>query len=144
MKPDEREEFDQNLANLYLYLKRELKLKNEPKVVLDSDQKNADRMLGKTGYFNDSEQSIHLFITDRHPKDILRSFSHEVIHFWQHENDKLSQSNEKTLGPTYAQDDPVMRKMEKQAYLLGNILFRDWEDQKKQKDKSVNKKDINI
>ena len=31
-------------------------------------------------------------------------------------------------SPTYAQDDPHMRKMEMEAYLKGNLLFRDWED----------------
>lgn len=29
---------------------------------------------------------------------------------------------------TYAQDDEHMRNMEKEAYLKGNLLFRDWED----------------
>ena len=31
-------------------------------------------------------------------------------------------------SPTYAQDDKHMRKMEMEAYLKGNLLFRDWED----------------
>ena len=31
-------------------------------------------------------------------------------------------------SPTYAQDDEHMRDMEKEAYLKGNLLFRDWED----------------
>ena len=33
-----------------------------------------------------------------------------------------------STSPTYAQDDPHMRKMEMEAYLKGNLLFRDWED----------------
>jgi hypothetical protein len=31
----------------------------------------------------------------------------------------------------YAQNDTELRKAEKQAYLLGNMMFRDWEDGKK-------------
>ena len=31
-------------------------------------------------------------------------------------------------NPTYAQDDQHLRKMEMEAYLKGNLLFRDWED----------------
>ena len=31
-------------------------------------------------------------------------------------------------SPTYAQDDAHMRKMEKEAYLEGNLLLRDFED----------------
>ena len=31
-------------------------------------------------------------------------------------------------SPTYAQDDKHMRKMEMEAYLKGNLLLRDFED----------------
>ena len=31
-------------------------------------------------------------------------------------------------SPTYAQDDDHMRKMEMEAYLKGNLLLRDFED----------------
>jgi len=87
-----------------------------------------------------------LYVTDRHQKDILRSFAHETVHHWQHENEKLqtSKTKGKTTGesedPQYAQHNPWLRQMEKQAYLLGNILFRDWEDQKKAKDRKSGKK----
>ena len=46
--------------------------------------------------------------------------------------------------PQYAQNDPWLRQMEKQAYLLGNILFRDWEDQKKAKDRKSGKKMVEL
>lgn len=140
MTPEERQEFDQNLGSLYRELKANLRIETDPVVILVSDQANADKMLGKTGYYDDNKREIHLFITNRHPKDILRSFAHEVIHHWQHENDKFAKSNSKELGPNYAQDDPWLRQMEKQAYLLGNIMFRDWEDKKKAKDKKSGKK----
>jgi len=142
--------FKLHLVQLFSYLKKELKLKTIPKVKLVSDQKNADKMLGKTAYYEPETKTVCLFITDRHPKDILRSFSHEIVHHWQHENEKLQsieksnkdikelEGNEK--DPEYAQHDPWLRQMEKQAYLLGNILFRDWEDQKKAKDRKSGKK----
>ena len=34
-----------------------------------------------------------------------------------------------TVGKTYAQDNEHMRKMESEAYLEGNLLLRDHEDQ---------------
>jgi hypothetical protein len=42
------------------------------------------------------------------------------------------------LGPHttelgYAQKDPHLRAMERQAYEKGNMLFRDWEDNYKRK-----------
>jgi hypothetical protein len=144
MKPEKKEEFKLNLGELFQYLQKELKLKSLPKVFLAEDQKNADKMLGKTGYYDPKKKEIHLFTTDRHPKDILRSFSHEVIHHWQHENNKLeAHTNEQgESDPQYAQHNPWLRQMEKQAYLLGNILLRDWEDYKKEKDRKSGKKGV--
>ena len=68
MKPEEKEEFTSNLVDLYAYLKKELNLKGSPKVILSSDQKNADKLLGKTGFYNPETKQIYLFITNRHPK----------------------------------------------------------------------------
>jgi len=138
MKPEKKEEFKLHLAELFEYLKKELKLKTIPKIYLAEDQKNADKILGKTAYYNPADKTIKLFITERHPKDILRSFAHEVIHHWQHENQKFAK-NENKNDPQYAQNDPWMRQMEKQAYLLGNIMFRDWEDNKKNNGRSSEK-----
>lgn len=140
MKPEDKSEFQSNLVKLYDYLRKELDLKKSPRVVLVSDQKNADKLLGRTGYYEPNKREIHLFITDRHPKDILRSFSHEVVHYWQHEHKQLDKGNKaEDHDPQYAQNDPWMRQMEKQAYLLGNMMFRDWEDKKKVGDKNLGK-----
>ena len=48
--------------------------------------------------------------------------------------------------PGYAQSNPKLRKMEAEAYLLGNMLFRDWEDGKKAKNlqESKEKPKMNI
>lgn len=129
MMPNNDDLFKSYLVQLFGYLRKELKLKTIPTVKLSSDKKNADKILGKTAYYNPSKKEIVLYITDRHQKDILRSFAHEVIHHWQHENGKLKNKLSEN-DPQYAQNDPWMRQMEKQAYLLGNILFRDWSDKK--------------
>ena len=86
----------------------------------------ADNILGQTAYYSPSDMSIVLFITDRHPKDICRSFSHELVHHHQNERGDLDMGD--VSSPTYAQDDKHMRRMEMEAYLKGNMLFRDWED----------------
>jgi hypothetical protein len=142
MKPEKKEEFKLHLAELFQYLQKELKLKTVPKVFLDEDQKNADKMLGKTGYYDPKNKEVHLFITERHPKDILRSFSHETVHHWQHEHEQLEKHTDQQgeSDPQYAQHNPWLRQMEKQAYLLGNIMFRDFEDMKKAKDRASGKK----
>lgn len=142
MKPEDKEKFMSHLASLHAHLQKELKLKSVPKVFLVSDQKNADKVLAKTAHYEPGTKTIRLNVTDRHPKDILRSYAHEVVHHWQHENKQLGGGKRKGAeeDPQYAQNDPWMRQMEKQAYLLGNIMFRDWEDSKKSDDKKSGKK----
>ena len=83
-------------------------------------------MFGRTAYYAPGTQTIVVFITNRHPKDILRSYCHELIHHVQNERGYLSMGD--TSNPKYAQEDEHMRKMEMEAYLKGNLLFRDWED----------------
>ena len=113
------------LKEIYKKAKENYQFENTPKLILRKDQDNADDILGQTAYYNPSNMSIVLFITDRHPKDICRSFSHELVHHHQNERGDLDGGDN---SPTYAQDDPHMRKMEMEAYLKGNMLFRDWED----------------
>ena len=114
------------LKEVYKVAKKKYKFENTPKLVLRKDQDNADDILGKTAYYNPADMSIVLYITDRHPKDICRSFSHELVHHHQNERGDLEMGD--ASSPTYAQDDKHMRRMEMEAYLKGNMLFRDWED----------------
>ena len=148
MMPDDMETFKSHLAQLFSYLKNELKIKTVPKVKLMSDEKNAAKVLGKTAYYDPDTATIVLYTTNRHQKDVLRSFAHEIIHHWQHENEKFQTSNTKksessqSQDPQYAQHNPWLRQMEKQAFLLGNLIFRDWEDKKKAKDRKSGKKNV--
>ena len=114
------------LGNIYNVAKQEFGIKNTPKLHLRQDSENAQNLLGKTAYYSPGSQEIVIFITNRHPKDILRSYCHELIHHVQNERGDLNMGN--ASSPTYAQDDSHMRKMEMEAYLKGNLLFRDWED----------------
>ena len=114
------------LKEVYKVAKKKYKFENTPKLILRKDQANADNILGQTAYYSPSSMTIVLFVTDRHPKDICRSFSHELVHHHQNERGDLNMGD--ASSPTYAQDDKHMRKMEMEAYLKGNMLFRDWED----------------
>ena len=93
---------------------------------LKKDKENAEQIFGRTAYYDPQESTIVVFITNRHPKDILRSFCHELIHHVQNERGDLNLGD--ASSPTYAQDDKHMRKMEMEAYLKGNLLLRDFED----------------
>jgi len=86
-------------------------------------------VLGSTGQYNPQTKEIGLYIDDRHPKDILRSFAHELIHFKQDMDDEFNTDViGGDFGSGYAQDNDHLRDMEVDAYSRGNIMFRDWED----------------
>ena len=119
-------ELKEALGNIYNTAKQEFGIENTPKLYLRQDTENAQNLLGKTAYYEPSDMSIVLYITNRHDKDICRSFAHELIHHVQNERGDLELGD--ASSPTYAQDDKHMRKMEMEAYLKGNLLFRDWED----------------
>jgi hypothetical protein len=56
-----------------------------------------------------------------------------MIHHVQNERGDLNMGD--ASSPTYAQDDKHMRNMEKEAYLEGNLLLRDFEDNFKYENK---------
>jgi hypothetical protein len=118
--------FFELLNNLYNTAKKELQFTESVSIKMLDDASNSLNPLGKTASYNPATQEINLYYTGRHPKDLLRSFSHELVHHAQNcrgDFDDLSETNE-----GYAQDDSHLREMEREAYECGNMIFRDWED----------------
>lgn len=101
-----------------------------------SDPENAKNPLGKTAYYDPNDMKIVVFVDKRHLKDIMRSLSHELVHHTQNCRGDLEGDN--YTGPGYAQKDKHMRKMEGEAYLHGNLCFRDWEDSLKKENSEMN------
>ena len=112
------------------FAKERMGFQDPPRLFLKGDSKNAANPLGRTAFYDPQAVSITLYTTDRHPKDVMRSLSHELVHHTQNCNGKFSDAGE--MGEGYAQDNPHMREMERQAYEMGNMCFRDWEDSIKQ------------
>jgi len=127
--------FKRAFVELYKDAKDKFNIKEAPKLFLREDEKNAKKIFGRTAYYDPEESTIVVFITNRHPKDILRSYCHELIHHVQNERGDLKMGD--ASSPTYAQDDEHMRKMEKEAYLEGNLLLRDFEDNFKYESKKT-------
>jgi hypothetical protein len=95
-----------------------------PKIkTIPDDKENASNLLGKTAYYNPTEKSITLFTMDRHPKDILRSFAHEMVHHEQNLEGKLN-----NINTTNTNEDGDLSEVESEAYEKGNIMLRNWED----------------
>ena len=118
--------FKEAFKNLYEDAKQKYGIRQAPKVFLRKDKENAKKIFGRTAYYDPEESTIVVFITNRHPKDILRSYCHELIHHVQNERGDLAKGD--ASDPQYAQKDDHMRKMEMEAYLKGNLLLRDFED----------------
>ena len=97
-----------------------------PRLFLRQDEDNARNPLGKTAYYDPDQMSVTLYISGRHPKDIMRSLSHELVHHTQNCNGMFNDVGE--MGEGYAQNDEHLREMEREAYEQGNLCFRDWED----------------
>ena len=119
-------ELKEALGEIYKKAQEQFNIQNTPKLHLKQDEENAQGIFGKTAYYDPTSMSVVLYITNRHDKDICRSFAHELIHHVQNERGDLDMGD--TFSPTYAQDDKHLRQMEMEAYLKGNMLFRDWED----------------
>jgi hypothetical protein len=120
----------QRVVALYTNMAKRLGVKQAPKIVFTQNQANASDPFGKTAYYDQMARLIRVYTSKRHPTDILRSFAHELIHHWQNEHGALPNSKSANQGH-YAQVDPILRKREMEAYLLGNMLFRDWQDEQR-------------
>ena len=118
--------FQQAAACIYQDAVKKFNIRTTPKLFLRQDKENGAMTLGRTAFYDPSELKIVLYITGRHPKDILRSFAHELIHHVQNERGDLQLGD--SSDPQYAQKDDHLRKMEMEAYLKGNMLMRDFED----------------
>jgi hypothetical protein len=115
------------LTQFYPYAKEKLKFEEPVNINLVSDEENSKDPFGKTAYYNPETMEITIFVDNRHPKDMLRSVSHELVHHSQ--NCKGEFGDLDSTEPGYAQEDPHLRNMEGEAYLLGSgFLVRDFED----------------
>jgi hypothetical protein len=92
-------------------------------IMIDDDSENANDILGKTAYYNPSDCSITLYTLNRHPKDVMRSYTHEMIHRIQDNENRLN-----NISTTNTNEGGELLDLEREAYEKGNITFRNWED----------------
>jgi len=97
-----------------------------PKIVLLDEPQD---VLGKTGNYDCDGCIIRIFVSGRHPKDILRTFAHELFHHHQHVVGGREFENLDKDGTI--DENPELENVESEAYSNGNVLFRKWCDEKK-------------
>lgn len=122
------------IDGLYEFMASELKIKEKPQIEFKHDEENAKDFYGKTAYYDPQAKKICLYTAGRHPKDVVRSFAHELIHHMQNETNPLGDKDlHATSEVGYAQKNPKLNKMEEEAFTKGNMLFRKYTDMYKMK-----------
>jgi len=117
-------EYTKHIASVLEYMIDEgMNVTPLPEVKTIKDETNAANFFGRTAYYDPNVKEIVLYVEGRHPKDIVRSFVHEMIHHIQNLEGRLED-----IGTTNTNEDENLLEIEKEAYLKGNITFRNWED----------------
>lgn len=88
----------------------------------DQEKNDIDNILISTGGYCPITQTIMLYVDNRHIKDVLRSFCHELVHHMQW-IDNPDYMRRITRYSTII-DSPELEEIESEAYLKGNLLFR--------------------
>lgn len=125
------EDLKKYLQEFYNYACKRHKIDSKPRLFLRRDEENADDFFGKTGYYDPNNHEIHLFIVNRHPKDIVRSLSHELVHHKQNLEGRFNADMGDTSKDGYALEEGPLRELEREAFTKGDLTFRDWTDLKK-------------
>ena len=121
-------DFAPHIASILEYcMTKGMKVTPIPEVKIRRDEENAANLFGRTGYYQPDTQEIVLYVTGRHPKDVLRSFCHELIHHMQNLEGK-----DLTFYTTDVHADENLKEIEQEAHAKGSFLFRDWENSNKE------------
>jgi hypothetical protein len=95
-----------------------------PKVkFVNDDVENAQNFFGKTAYYSPTENVIVLYTMNRHPKDVMRSYAHEMIHHMQNCDGRLQ-----NITTQNTNEEGDLPEIEREAYEKGNMTFRNWTD----------------
>jgi hypothetical protein len=100
-----------------------------PEIKTRQDEENAAKTFGKTATYDPGKKEVVLYVTGRHPKDVMRSFCHEMIHHMQNLEGRLPM-----IATTNTQEDSALNEIEKEAHFKGSMLMREYEDSIKNQD----------
>lgn len=119
-------DYNKYIKSLINFMREQhLRIDPLPEIELNPEEQNG--IFVKTGYYDPYEKKIVVFTDGRHPKDILRTVAHEFIHHMQN----LQNPNKDWGTGGNLEDDRTLRDIEGEAFLLGNIIFREWTEKMK-------------
>lgn len=122
-------DLESHIQDMYGFFSNKYSFDKHPAIHLDSDEQNKAELLGKTAYYDPQSHEVHIYTDNRHPKDMLRSIAHELIHHKQNLEDRLQVGGYN--GPGYYLKNDKLKEIEHEAMLEGNACMREWEDTKK-------------
>ena len=99
-----------------------------PEVKLRRDIKEASDFFGRTAFYDPNINEIVIYVEGRHPKDVMRSFTHEMVHHIQNLEGRMT-----GVHTNNTNESERLLELEKEAYTKGNLIFRKWEDSVKNK-----------
>ena len=130
-------DLESHIQDMYGFFANKYSFDKHPSIHLDSDEQNKAEILGKTAYYDPQSCEVHVYTDNRHPKDMLRSVAHELIHHKQNLEDRLQVGGYN--GPGYYLENDKLKEVEHEAMLEGNACMREWEDTKKYKNPKESK-----
>lgn len=122
------------VREFYPFAKQRMGFNRPVRLFLRHDAQNAIEPLGKTAFYDPENFSITVYTVDRHPKDIVRSIAHELVHHKQNCEGRLTNVDTDNIT-----ESSHLKDLEEEAYKDGNSCFREWEDTKKSKPLMENK-----
>ena len=133
------ESLEPHIQGMYDHFDQKFTFKKPPVMVFDSDPQNKANVLGKTAYYEPDSMEIHIYTDGRHPKDMLRSIAHELIHHRQNLEGRLNVGG--YHGEGYYLENKELKKLEHEAMLEGNATMREWEDTIKKENNQMSLKE---
>ena len=132
-------DLEQHIQGMYKHFDDQIGFSKPPTLFLDSDPSNAPNTLGKTAYYDPQTFEIHVYADSRHPKDMLRSIAHELIHHQQNLEGRLDVGG--YHGEGYYLHNEALKELEQEAMLQGNHYLREYEDTLKTQENQMSLKE---
>ncbi len=132
-------DLEQHIQGMYKHFDDQIGFSRPPTLFLDSDPSNAPNTLGKTAYYDPQTFEIHVYTDGRHPKDMLRSIAHELIHHQQNLEGRLDVGG--YHGEGYYLHNEALKELEQEAMLQGNHYLREYEDTLKTQENQMSLKE---
>ena len=119
-----RTDFDwaKNAASLIGFMRKEgnMSLEPLPEIILNKTPQS-NGLLEKTADYNPVDKVITLYTHGRHPKDVLRSLGHELVHSQQDIDGRIGNVETDRMS-----DSKELAELEDEATRKGYALFRKW------------------